>query len=127
MSPCQSSVDVLALDVGGANIKAADGGGWTHAEPFPMWRESSRLVEVLARIVGSAAPARVVATMTGEIADCFADRAAGVGFIIRAVVAACEAAGCPVPGLYHLDGRIVPPAVAIADPLGVAASNWHAV
>ncbi|MFM7245723.1 MAG: hydantoinase/oxoprolinase family protein, partial [Planctomycetaceae bacterium] len=62
-----------------------------------------------------------------EIADCFADRPAGVGFIVRAVVAACDAAGCPAPGLYHLDGRIVPPAEAIADPLGVAASNWHAV
>jgi hypothetical protein len=121
------SVDVLALDVGGANIKAADGRGWTRAEPFAMWRESPRLHAVLERLVGEAAPARVVATMTGEIADCFADRADGVGFIVRAVVSACAAAGCPVPGFYRVDGRIVPPAAAVAEPLAVAASNWHAV
>lgn len=127
MSRCHSSTDVLALDVGGANVKAADGRGWTHAEPFAMWRESSRLVEVLARIMGEAEPARVVATMTGEIADCFTGRAEGVGFIVRAVVAACEAGGRPCSGFYRLDGRIVPADEALADPLHVAASNWHAV
>lgn len=127
MRPCHSSVDVLALDVGGANIKAADGRGWTHAEPFAMWRESSRLGEVLGRIVDGAAPARVVATMTGEIADCFSDRTEGVGFIVRAVVAACAARGLAAPGFYRVDGRIVSSAEATADPWSVAASNWHAV
>jgi (4-(4-[2-(gamma-L-glutamylamino)ethyl]phenoxymethyl)furan-2-yl)methanamine synthase len=119
--------DVLALDVGGANIKAADGTGWTHAEPFAMWREAPRLEEVLRRIIGAAGPRRIVATMTGEIADCFPDRRAGVAHIVRALGAAAEACGCGLPGIYRVDGRIVPPDEALADPLAVAASNWHAV
>jgi len=127
MQPFIPRRDVLALDIGGANIKAADGQGWTHAEPFAMWRESSRLAAALERIVRDAAPARVIATMTGEIADCFADRPEGVGFIVRGLTTACVAGGCPPPGVYRVDGRIVSPAEAVADPLAVAASNWHAV
>jgi (4-(4-[2-(gamma-L-glutamylamino)ethyl]phenoxymethyl)furan-2-yl)methanamine synthase len=119
--------DVLALDVGGANIKAADGTGWTHAEPFAMWRDAPRLSEVLTRIIRDAGPRRIVATMTGEIADCFADRRAGVEHIVRALAAAAAACGCGLPGIYRVDSRIVPPDEAVADPLAVAASNWHAV
>ncbi|MFN6107049.1 MAG: hypothetical protein ACK5EA_21700, partial [Planctomycetaceae bacterium] len=33
----------LGLDIGGANLKAADGRGNAHSEPFPMWREADRL------------------------------------------------------------------------------------
>ena len=119
--------DVLALDIGGANIKAADGTGWTHAEPFAMWREASRLHAALTRLACVAAPRRMVATMTGEIADCFRTRAEGVAHIVRAVAAAATECGCEPPGIYRLDGRIVSPDDAIADPLAVAASNWHAV
>ena len=123
-TPC---CDVLALDVGGANIKAADGTGWTHAEPFAMWRDAPRLADVLKRIARDAGPRRIVATMTGEIADCFSSRAEGVSRIVQAVVAAAESCGSGSPGIYRVDGRIVSPDDAAADPLGVAASNWHAV
>ena len=64
------SADLVALDIGGANIKAADGRGWTHSEPFAMWRDWQRLSAVLARLI-TGSPGRIVATMTGEIADCF--------------------------------------------------------
>jgi probable H4MPT-linked C1 transfer pathway protein len=123
-TPC---CDVLALDVGGANIKAADGTGWTHAEPFAMWRDAPRLADVLKRIARDAGPRRIVATMTGEIADCFSSRAEGVSRIVQAVVAAAESCGSGSSGIYRVDGRIVSPDDAAADPLGVAASNWHAV
>jgi probable H4MPT-linked C1 transfer pathway protein len=119
--------DVIALDVGGANLKAADGRGWTHAEPFAMWREHPRLTEALTRIIRDAAADRLVATMTGEIADCFADRADGVTQIVEAIAVAGAAAGCRSTELYRVDGRLVSPGEAIADPLAVAASNWHAV
>lgn len=119
--------EVLALDVGGANVKAADGTGWTHAEPFAMWREPGRLAAVLTRIVRDAAPRRLIATMTGEIADCFACRAEGVGHIVEAIAAAAASGGCPPPGIYRLDGRFASPGEACAEPLAVAASNWHAV
>lgn len=119
--------DVLALDVGGANVKAADGTGWTHAEPFAMWREPGRLADVLTRIVQAATPRRLVATMTGEIADCFAGRAEGVAHIVEAVVAAASAAGCELPEFYAVDGRLLAADAARRAPLAVAAANWHAV
>ena len=47
--------------------------------------------------------------------------------IVGALAAAAEASGCGSPGIYHVEGRIVEPTDAVADPHGVAASNWHAV
>jgi (4-(4-[2-(gamma-L-glutamylamino)ethyl]phenoxymethyl)furan-2-yl)methanamine synthase len=120
---------VLAFDVGGANIKAADGLGWVHSEPFELWRRRSELPAALARIVSARRPRRVVATMTGEIADCYASRWEGVADIVAAVtVATHTAAGpeCPV-GIYLVDGTIVSPEEAVQRPLAAAASNWHAV
>lgn len=120
--------DVLAFDVGGANIKAADGLGWTHAEPFPLWRRPVDLAVELARIASARAPRRIVATMTGEIADCFQSRTEGVVRIVEALVdaAARLQTGADV-GIYLLDGAIVPPTTACDRPLAAAASNWHAM
>ena len=136
--PAPSPSDLLALDVGGAHVTAADGAGWTHAEPFALWREPQRLARALASLARQRAPRRLVATMTGEIADCFASRADGVAHIVAAVEAAAAACGAE-PGIYVLErepgdppggrvrGRIVPPAEAVARPLAAAASNWHAL
>jgi len=121
--------DVLAFDIGGANIKAADGIGWVHSEPFELWRRRSELPATLARIIGPRRPDQLVATMTGEIADCYASRREGVADIVGALTAATLAAagsGCPV-GIYLVDGTIVPAEEAVARPLAAAASNWHAV
>jgi probable H4MPT-linked C1 transfer pathway protein len=124
----QPPTDLVALDVGGAAIKAADGRGWAHALPFPLWREWRRLAEAIAEIVGPLRPGRIVATMTGEIADCYPSRAAGVAAIVSAIEAASRAVGCHEPvGIYRLDGRFAAPAAASADWHAVAASNWHAL
>jgi (4-(4-[2-(gamma-L-glutamylamino)ethyl]phenoxymethyl)furan-2-yl)methanamine synthase len=117
------AVDLIALDIGGANIKAADGLGWTKTEAFAMWRDWQRLVAALTGFITDA-PRRVVATMTGEIADCFPSRRAGVEHIVAALT---SAAGTASVGIYTTAGRIVSPEEAIRDPLTVAASNWHAV
>lgn len=120
--------DLVALDVGGANLKAADGRGWTHAEPFPLWRDWRDLDARLAAIVRSCGARRIVATMTGEIADCYASRAAGVAAIVAAIEAASAAAGCDAaPLIYLVDGRLAACAEATARPLAAAASNWHAL
>lgn len=116
--------DVLAFDVGGANLKAADGLGWAHSERFELWRRRAELPASLGRLVAERRPDRIVTTMTGEIADCYASRRQGVADIVAAVVAA--AAGRPV-GIYLVDGSIVPPEEAVERPLEAAASNWHAV
>ena len=120
--------DVLAFDVGGANIKAADGLGWTHAEAFALWRSSDSLAATLGRIVAIRGPRRIVATMTGEIADCFPSRTVGVVRIIDALeAAAARATPAADLGIYLVDGSIVPPAKARSRPLAAAAANWHAM
>lgn len=119
---------MLAFDVGGANIKAADGLGWTHAEPFALWRRPADLAAALARIAAERSPRRIVATMTGEIADCFPSRQVGVERIIDALTLATAAVSPPADlGIYLVDGSIAPPAAAVASPLLAAASNWHAM
>lgn len=117
------AVDLIALDIGGANIKAADGLGWTRSEAFAMWQDWQRLATALTGFI-AAAPQRVVATMTGEIADCFSSRRVGVEHIVTALASAAFGASV---GIYTTDGHIVPPEEAIRAPLRVAASNWHAV
>jgi probable H4MPT-linked C1 transfer pathway protein len=120
--------DLVALDVGGAAIKAADGRGGAWSVPFAMWREWRRLPEAIADLVGPLRPARLVATMTGEIADCYPSRAAGVAAIVAALEEAARMAGIREPvGIYLLDGRIVAAAEAVARPLAAAAANWHAL
>lgn len=90
-----------------------------------MWRERSRLTEALSRVRRMRPDCqKVVATMTGEIADCFASRQDGVQQIVAAVEAACH--GCDL-GIYLVDGSLVSPAEAIARYREAAASNWHAM
>lgn len=128
MNQPEASNAVLAFDVGGANIKAADGLGWTHAEPFALWRHSADLPAALARIASPRSPRRIVATMTGEIADCFPSRPVGAESIIDALAFAAAAVSPPADlGVYLIDGSIAMPAVARARPLMAAASNWHAM
>ena len=117
---------VLAFDVGGAAIKAADGLGWTCCEAFELWRRPSELAAAVSRMAEGFRPARIVATMTGEIADCYPARAAGVGAIVAALESAAAAVGADL-GIYLVDGSIVLPQEARARPLEAAASNWHAL
>lgn len=127
---------IIAFDVGGANIKAADGLGWTRSEPFPLWQRPDELPAVLARMAADYAQQqargetlrRIVATMTGEIADCYPSRRVGVQQITAALAAAAAASAPPAElGVYLVDGTIVPAAVAAGRTLDAAASNWHAV
>ena len=128
MQQSDRSTDVLAFDVGGANIKAADGRGWIHSEPFELWRRPRELPAALGRIVADRSPRRIVSTMTGEIADCYASRRAGVEAIVGAIVAAAGSLPAAADvGIYLVDGTIVPAAEALARPLAAAASNWHAM
>lgn len=119
-----SSGGVLAFDVGGANLKAADGRGRVHAESFELWRRGGELPARLRAIAAGWSPGRIVATMTGEIADCFLDRRAGVAGIVDGLRGAAAALDADL-GIYLVDGRIVSPEVALSRPLDAAASNWH--
>ncbi len=116
---------VLGLDIGGANIKAANAEGWACSLPFPLWKQPEQLTARLQRLLAEApACERVAVTMTGELADCFATRAEGVRRIIVAVMEAV--ADRPVV-VWTTSGRFLPPAAAIESVLAVSAANWHAL
>ena len=72
------------LDVGGAHLKAARVGGDGRVEvalqvPCALWQGLDRLERALAEVLDAVGPVGAVAvTMTGELADLFADRADGV-------------------------------------------------
>ena len=91
---------LAAWDVGGAHLKLAllahDGTTLAVEQwPAPAWLGVSRLEQALdsaARMLHGHAPLHVV-TMTAELADCFADRAAGV----RQVVTLLETRLAPAP------------------------------
>jgi probable H4MPT-linked C1 transfer pathway protein len=115
----------LALDVGGANLKAADGHGYAAIRPFALWRTPQRLSEELHALIAEAPYSRALAvTMTGELADCYESKAAGVEAILAAVEAS---AGERSIAVYLTDGRLATPAEARAQPMLAAASNWHAL
>lgn len=116
---------MLALDIGGANLKAADGLGFAAWRPFPLWQRPAELANALAMLLADAPPAdHLAVTMTGELADCFETKAEGVGRIVAAVEQI--AAGRPV-SVYLTDGSFVSPADARQRSLEAAASNWHAL
>ena len=118
-------MSLLAFDVGGANIKVADGVGFARSYPFPLWRYPDRLARRLEDVLAQAPPSdRIVATMTGELADCYRTKREGVASIVDALL---QCAGERRVGVYLTDGSIVDPAMAKKNHRLAAASNWHAL
>jgi probable H4MPT-linked C1 transfer pathway protein len=115
----------IAIDVGGANLKAADGQGWACIEPFALWRSPEQLPAALRMLLRAAPHAESIAlTMTGELCDCFETKAEGVRHIVSAVQQVAHGRGVYV---YLVDGRFVSGEEACESPLLAAASNWHAL
>ncbi len=118
-------MSLLALDIGGANLKAATARGYAASRPFALWRAPGDLADQLRQVIAAAPPAkRLAATMTGELADCFHTKSEGVHAIVDAVVAA---SGGRETFFYATSGALLPPSLAKEQPLAVAASNWHAL
>lgn len=116
---------VIGLDIGGANLKAADNDGNAVTRPFALWRESTRLRAELSSLLGSfEQPERVAVTMTAELCDCFDTKAEGVDFILGAVETVADGTQISV---WQTGGEFVSPEVARDIPLLVAAANWHAL
>jgi (4-(4-[2-(gamma-L-glutamylamino)ethyl]phenoxymethyl)furan-2-yl)methanamine synthase len=115
----------LGLDIGGANLKAANAAGWARSIPFALWRDPHALAGALAGLLERAPRTdRLAVTMTGELCDCFRTKAEGVHHILSAVR---ETAGGKETIVYLVDGRFVAPAVAHESPHLAAASNWRAL
>ena len=117
--------DVLALDIGGANIKLADGLGYAENWPFTLWKTPERLADQVAQCLAAAPSAeRLVVTMTGELCDCYVTKSQGVRAIIAATV---QAAGDTPVSFYQTTGQFVSAEEAIKNHLLTAASNWQAL
>jgi probable H4MPT-linked C1 transfer pathway protein len=115
----------LGVDIGGANLKLADGLGWARCVPFPLWRQPDQLATKLAELLATAPHAtRIAVTMTGELCDCFRTKADGVRHILAAVQQVARGRELRV---YLTDGRLA--TLEQADELThlAAASNWHAL
>ena len=120
-------MNVLGIDIGGANLKFCDADGESHAIPFPMWTDWERLSETLRNVFdehfSAKKPKMIAVTMTAELADCFATRHAGVEYVIGAV----EGAFSDLPQRYWLtSGEFGSADDARELPELVAAANWHA-
>ncbi len=118
-------MSILGIDIGGANLKFADSEGQAHSVYFPMWKRYEELTRELS--TGSCLTKnieKVAITMTGEMADCFATRRAGVRYIVDAISSAFP----KLPTLYFsVDGNWLSADDAKSDPWSVAASNWRAL
>src|SRR3954452_22852159 len=129
MTPTTRMPATLAVDIGGANTKAAwlDGTSLrTVSRPFELWRDrpalSGGLREVAAE--GAAGPTDAVAiTMTAELSDAFRTKREGVAFVLDAA----EDALVDRPlSVLTTAGELVSVRAARARPWDVAAANWMA-
>jgi len=119
----------LAVDIGGANTKAAwlDGTSLrTVSRPFEVWRDRQALSRVLREVAAevAAGPAHAVAiTMTAELSDAFRTKREGVAFVLDA---AEDALGDRPLSVLTTAGELVSMGAARARPWDVAAANWVA-
>jgi (4-(4-[2-(gamma-L-glutamylamino)ethyl]phenoxymethyl)furan-2-yl)methanamine synthase len=119
---------VIGWDIGGANLKAAllRDGSIERIEQLamPLWLSTEHLTAAWkAVIAGFGDPAHHAVTMTGELAEIFPSRAAGVRAIAQA--AAELAGGVPVQ-LYAGARGFLAPGEAAAAWHDIASANWHA-
>jgi (4-(4-[2-(gamma-L-glutamylamino)ethyl]phenoxymethyl)furan-2-yl)methanamine synthase len=115
----------LAVDIGGANTKAAWFDGElvrTLTRPFEVWRDREALAGVL-REVGAGPADAVAITMTAELSDAFRTKREGVAFVLDAADAAF---GDRPLSVLTTAGELVTVEEARARPWDVAAANWVA-
>ena len=127
MTPTTRTPATLAVDIGGANTKAArlDGTSLrTVSRPFEVWRDREALTAVLREVAAEAGEADAVAiTMTAELSDAFRTKREGVAFVLAAAEAAL---GDRALSVLTTAGELVPMGEAQARPWDVAAANWMA-
>ena len=113
----------LALDIGGANLKAADGCRFAKSSGFALWKRPAELGDALRELVCLSPPAeRFAVTITGELADCYETKAEGINSILDAVESVADTQEIAV---YLCSGEFCSPTAARENPLLASASNWH--
>ncbi len=126
------SVQIMGWDIGGAHLKAVglDAAGriaFARQEACPLWRGLDQLDAALDRILAALPgprPSCHAVTMTGELADHFPNRSAGVLALTERMQH--RFAGVPV-WLFAGVHRLLPAEqLSEADTLRVASANWLA-
>lgn len=110
---------IIGIDIGGANTKIASSDGEIiELHYIPLWKDTT-LPEALEEISDRLKPDKVSVVMTGELADCFADKNAGINFIMRSVEDAfnCEIRYIDNRGLFYDESESL---------RELAAANWAA-
>ncbi len=135
----------LGLDIGGANIKLYHTVGHSQSVAFPMWTKPTELANQLIGLAAPLPPCQTWGvTMTGEMADVFADRSEGVQTIVEqtrqaaksllvndvrfyAIQSGQRSTGTPEEGVTVCGNRFISAVEATAAPASVASANWHAL
>jgi probable H4MPT-linked C1 transfer pathway protein len=119
------SAEVLGLDIGGANLKAATSNGVAVSRPFALWKYPQRLAEELRSLLEVMPRCdRVAVTMTGELCDCYETKRQGVNTILDAVA---ESANGITIMVWSVPGNFSDLPTARQRTLQVAAANWLAL
>jgi probable H4MPT-linked C1 transfer pathway protein len=115
----------LAIDIGGANLKAAHGNNTARTVSFQVWRRPDELRTAIASLAASFPPFdRVALTMTAELCDCYATKKDGVVAVLDAV----EAAVLHRPvSIWGVDGRFHDGNEIRRRPELAVAANWLAL
>ena len=115
----------LALDIGGANLKAAHSAGVCRTTAFALWRRPGELTAQLNALAAKMPPFdRLSVTMTAELCDCFTTRRAGVEHVLDAVESFADGRRVSI---WSTQGRFVTCPEARDKPMDCAAANWHAL
>ncbi len=118
------SENVIGLDIGGANLKAATSGGQARTSPFELWKHPDQLGDALLALLHGWPLGRLAVTMTGELCDCYETKRDGVSRILAQVGKAFPSSTIKV---WSTSGRFVSTTEAMQNPIEVAAANWHAL
>lgn len=125
-------MEVIGWDLGGAHLKAAAVGADGRIlaviqEPCPVWQGLASVHDAVRRVVVRLHPPPVCAhalTMTGELADSFLDRAAGVRALIG--VMQDQFPGAEMFVFVGHSGFVSIKEVTCADLPSIASANWLA-
>ncbi|WP_445474759.1 hydantoinase/oxoprolinase family protein [Methanococcoides methylutens] len=109
----------IGIDIGGANTKVASSDGEIKELLYiPLWKDTT-LPSALKELSERLKPDGLAVVMTGELADCFADKDEGIGFIMNAVNNAFD---CKIEYVNN-SGHFQESTRNIRD---LAAANWAA-
>lgn len=110
---------IAGIDIGGANIKYCQSGGYTLNTVFPLWKKKLALPVILKEILTSKKIEILAITMTGELCDCFESKIEGVMYILNSIPKKQF-----TPLVWTTNQNFIPLANALKNPTICASSNW---